>query len=91
MLSKMPYFLENEEWYYHDKKKNRYVLTDKAPEKAKQSYNEYYGKYDRPDLVLVHNILIDAENKMRSELKNLGKSPEEIEQEISEWKRRINS
>lgn len=37
----MPYFMTNDEWYYFDFDKLRYVLTDKAPEKAKESYNEY--------------------------------------------------
>lgn len=38
----MPYFMENEEWFYFDYEKKKYVLTDKAPEKAKESYKEYY-------------------------------------------------
>ena len=38
----MPYFMKNEEWYYFDYNKRKYVLTDKAPDKAKRSYNEYY-------------------------------------------------
>ena len=37
----MPYFMTNDEWYYFDFGKLRYVLTDKAPEKAKTSYDEY--------------------------------------------------
>ncbi len=38
----MPYFLENEEWYRFDEVNWRYVLTDKAPQEAVDSYNEYY-------------------------------------------------
>lgn len=38
----MPYFMEDESWYYFDLKKRKYVLTDEAPEKARQSYVEYY-------------------------------------------------
>ena len=38
----MPYFMENKSWYTYDVKKRCYVLTDKAPEKAKKSYKEYY-------------------------------------------------
>ena len=34
MLLKQPYFMENTDWYYHEKKKNRYILTDKALKKA---------------------------------------------------------
>ena len=37
-----PYFMTNEEWYYFDYKENKHKITDKAPEKAKKSYNEYY-------------------------------------------------
>lgn len=38
----MPYFMTNEEWYYFDYQKRKYILTDKAPDKAKRSYEEYY-------------------------------------------------
>ena len=38
----MPYFMENEEWYEYDWKNKKYILTDKAPEKAKKSYEEFY-------------------------------------------------
>lgn len=38
----MPYFMENEEWYEYDFEKRRYVLTEKAPEKAKESYKQFY-------------------------------------------------
>lgn len=41
----MPYFLENEEWYkeYRDERgRLKFKLTDKAPQKAVDSYNEYY-------------------------------------------------
>ena len=41
----MPYFLENEEWYTeHTDERGRlkFKLTDKAPQKAVDSYNEYY-------------------------------------------------
>lgn len=36
----MPYFMENEDWYYFDGK--RFCLTDKAPESAKKSLDEFY-------------------------------------------------
>ena len=42
LLKEEPYFMQNEEWYYHDRKKCKYVLTDKAPEEAKKSYEEFY-------------------------------------------------
>lgn len=38
----MPYFMENEEWYYYDEKEEIFKLTDKAPEKAKESYRQFY-------------------------------------------------
>lgn len=44
-----PYFLENEEWYYFDEKKFCYKLTDKATEKAKQSYQDFYEELERGD------------------------------------------
>ena len=37
-----PYFMENKEWYEFDFDKRKFVLTDKAPEKAKVSYEEFY-------------------------------------------------
>lgn len=37
----MPYFMSNEEWFKFDFDKRIFVLTEKAPEKAKESYNEY--------------------------------------------------
>ena len=37
------YFLKNREWYWKKPGKLRYMLTDKAPEKAKQSYKEFYS------------------------------------------------
>lgn len=37
-----PYFFENKEWYYYDMDKDKCFLTDKAPRKAIDSYNEWY-------------------------------------------------
>lgn len=37
----MPYFMSNEEWFKFDFDKRIFVLTDKATEKAKESYKEY--------------------------------------------------
>ncbi len=51
MLLKKPYFSKNKEWYIEHKGlpsflggkvKRQYTLTDKAPQKAIDSYNEYY-------------------------------------------------
>ena len=50
MLLERPYFLENKEWYWHDRNQWIYKLTDRAPEKAKESYKDFYntglGLYD---------------------------------------------
>ena len=37
----MPYFMTNEDWFEFDFEKRIFVLTEKAPEKAKESYEEY--------------------------------------------------
>ena len=39
-MQDMPYFMENEEWFFFDGEK--FVLTDKAPDKAKKSYRDFY-------------------------------------------------
>lgn len=39
-----PYFLEKKEWYYYDKEKMKFFLTDKAPKKAIESYKEFYSE-----------------------------------------------
>ena len=44
-MLEMPYFMENEEWYYFDG--NRFRLTDKAPEEAKKSLEEFYKAEDK--------------------------------------------
>lgn len=46
MTNKEPYFMSNEEWFYFDEKDFCYKLTDKAPEKAKESYKEFYDSLD---------------------------------------------
>ena len=42
ITSKPPYFMKNKDWYYHDPEKMMYVLTNKAPLKAKISYQQFY-------------------------------------------------
>ena len=39
-----PHFMKNDEWYYFDEEKRRYMLTDKAPQKAVISYEEFYDE-----------------------------------------------
>lgn len=43
MIQDKPYFMSNEEWWFYDWEEMKYKLTDKAPEKAIQSYNEFYS------------------------------------------------
>ena len=42
METPLPYFMTNKEWYYFDEKDFCYKLTERATEKAKQSYKEFY-------------------------------------------------
>lgn len=48
-----PYFMSNPDWYYFDETEFRYKLTDKAPEKAIDSYNEFYN--------LLEDVRFDSE------------------------------
>ena len=47
VLVEKPYFLTNKKWFKYDKKSKKYILTDKAPEKAQESYEEFYKLMDR--------------------------------------------
>ena len=44
-MQDMPYFMEDSSWYYFDGRK--FALTDKAPEKAKKSLEEFYETEDQ--------------------------------------------
>ncbi len=46
-IDKIPYFLTNKEWYYFDEKNYQYVLTDKAPKKAIESYEDFYKELEK--------------------------------------------
>lgn len=41
-----PYFLKIKDWYYFDERSWMYRLTEKAPKKAIQSYNEFYKEIE---------------------------------------------
>ena len=41
--------MKNNEWYWHDEEKGCYKLTDKATEKVKQSYKEFYEALENSD------------------------------------------
>ena len=43
-----PYFMTNKEWYTYDKKTNTYALTDKAPKKARESYEQFMEYINHP-------------------------------------------
>ena len=43
-FDKEPYFMTNSEWYYYDIDEGCYRLTDKAPDKAKKSYKDFYSE-----------------------------------------------
>ena len=47
VLVEKPYFLTNKEWYEYDEKSKKYILTNKAPKKAQESYKEFYKLMDR--------------------------------------------
>ncbi len=47
VLIEKPYFLTNKEWFEYDKKNKKYILTNKAPEKAKKNYKEFYGELNK--------------------------------------------
>lgn len=42
MILDEPYFMKNKEWFYFDQTEWLYKLTDKAPQKAKESYADFY-------------------------------------------------
>lgn len=52
MQIEKPYFMENEEWYYYDDNDSErgYKLTDKAPEKAVRSYEEFYEELESSEI-----------------------------------------
>lgn len=43
MVQDKPYFMNDQSWYYLDKKEMKYKLTKDATEKAVKSYNEFYN------------------------------------------------
>ena len=45
-IRKKPYFMTNKEWYYYDRKEFCIKLTDKAPKKARESYEQFQSVYE---------------------------------------------
>lgn len=87
MLQEEPYFMKNEEWYTHDDKHNKYVLTDKAPEEARRSYEKFYNAYcyDAFDL----GILKEVKQSMYDDAIAAGKTPEEAKKICDDWWKKI--
>ena len=82
--TKQPYFLKNEEWYYYDGKTNKFYLTDKAPEEARKSYEEFYNPpyyYDSFD----YGILKEAVESRYKDLIAEGKTPKEARKICDDW------
>lgn len=42
-----PYFMENEKWYYFDAEDFKFKLTEEAPQKAVESYKEFYEALEK--------------------------------------------
>lgn len=42
VMQDMPYFMNDEKWYFFDYEKRVFMLTEKAPKKAKESYDHFY-------------------------------------------------
>ena len=40
-------WMDNKEWYYIDDKRDRFVLTTKAPEEARRSFEEFQANQQR--------------------------------------------
>lgn len=49
MISDVPYFFTNQEWYYYDSEEEIYKLTDKAPAEAVESYKLFYKTLEEDD------------------------------------------
>lgn len=41
-INDIPHFIDKDEWYFYDEKEHRYKLTERAPETARKSYEEFY-------------------------------------------------
>lgn len=47
--NRLPYFMENKEWYYFDEKEYLYKPTEKAPEKAIKSIEKFNAENNGVD------------------------------------------
>ena len=46
MQIEKPYFMTNPAWYTFNEEEWKYELTEDAPERARESYAEYYDTLD---------------------------------------------
>ena len=53
LIDKKTYFMSNKKCYCYDVKNFRYKLTEKAPQKAKESSNEYYNLLENPQYIII--------------------------------------
>lgn len=89
MLQEEPYFMKNEEWYKHDDKHNKYVLTDKAPEEARKSYEKFYNEYHYDSFDL--GILMEVKERKYKKLLQQGKSEAEAKKVCDDWWKKITT
>ena len=47
-MQDMPYFMTDKQWYTFDFDKRMFVLTEHAPDEAKESYDEYLKNRKHP-------------------------------------------
>ena len=47
VLVEKPYFLTNKKWFKYDEKSKKYILTNKAPQKAIESYKDFYKQINK--------------------------------------------
>lgn len=63
---KEPYYRKNKEWYYYDENEGKDKLTDKAPKKAIESYNNFFEMLEMCGI----DITDEDIEKMRKEMLN---------------------
>ena len=82
MMQLEPYFMKNPEWYYHDKKKMKYFLTDKAPKEAVQSYKEFYeNTFD----FTCQAVMDDFDNECKKDLLASGLPETKVNEIMKIW------
>ena len=57
LITSVPYFMTNEDWYYHDAEEWRYKLTPKAPIEAIKSYDKLYNNESEGTSKITDNLI----------------------------------